>query len=340
MKKLIIIGNGFDKGHGLKTTFDDFIKYSSHHEEMYAILKNRNNLWNNVEDRFKEIVLEKLEESESEVDVGEIVEEIIDNYGTDDFGEVSYYDYRPDSFKTEIESIAPIVYLLTSFETDFLKYLRTLYNDSKVERQFHSLPVLQKHFDSASRVINFNYTNVIELVYGFRYVEHIHGDINKSIVIGCDTFNRIDESLIYADYPSSRASGRPKDVLIERMKYYEEDFDGNWIEKEPIKRFHNEVLMKNQRNEAELLKLLKMKSKEYLPSRKTIIESLKGDGFDEAYIIGHSLGRADWSIFNAINANKTICYYHDDDDLKTKDAYIRQNGWNFKLVKDVEVFSE
>jgi len=45
MKKLIITGNGFDKAHGLKTTFDDFIKYSSNYADKYSIFKNKNNCW-------------------------------------------------------------------------------------------------------------------------------------------------------------------------------------------------------------------------------------------------------------------------------------------------------
>lgn len=338
MKKLIITGNGFDKAHGLKTTFDDFISSSTIYPNKYSTFKNINNCWYNVEDRFKELVLEKLDELNNEVAVDDIVEEIIDTYGTDEYGEVLYYDYKSDAFRKETESISSLVLLLVSFETDFSDYLRNLYRDSQISSQFHPINSLKNLFDSASRVINFNYTNVIEMLYGIHNVEHIHGNINDEIVIGCDTFDRLTTTAIRADYPSGKASGRPKDVLIERMKYYEYDMEDNLIEREPIKRFFDDVVTKTQNNEKELFKWLKMKSKDFLDFRQTIINSLSNEEFDEVHIIGHSLGQADWSIFNSLNSKKTICYFHDKDDYKRKTIYIKHNGWDIILRPDTEIF--
>lgn len=339
MKKLIITGNGFDKAHGLNTTFDDFIKYSTNYADKYSVFKNKNNCWYSVEDRFKELVLDKLDEIGTEVDVNEIVEEIIDTYGTDQYGEVGYYDYRSEAFKEEIEVISKIVLLLVSFEADFLFYLRDLYCDSKIFK-LRSTQTLKEHFDSASRVINFNYTNVIELLYGFHNVEHIHGNINDEIVIGCDTFERLVTTAVHTEYPSSKATGRPKDVLAERLKYYEYDMENNLIERAAIKRFFVDVVRRTQDNEEELYKWLKMKSKEFLDYRKTIIETLSNEEFHEVHIIGHSLGQADWSVFNAIKSKKIICYYHDNSDYERKKEYIRNNGWNMFLIPDVKIFSE
>ena len=337
MKKLIITGNGFDKAHGLNTTFDDFIKYSSNYADKYSVFKNANNCWYSVEDRFKEIVLAKLNEIGTEVEVDEIVEEIIDTYGTDQYGEVGYYDYRSEAFKEEIEVISKIVLLLVSFEAVFLSYLRDLYCDSKIPK-FRSMQTLKEHFDSASRVINFNYTNVIELLYGFHNVEHIHGNINDEIVIGCDTFERLDTTAVHTKYPSSKATGRPKDVLTERIKYYEYDMENNLVERAAIKRFFDDVVRRTQDNEEELYKWLKMKSKEFLDLRKNIIETLSNEEFDEVHIIGHSLGQADWSVFAAIKAKEIICYYHDEEDHKRKLEYVQSNGWNIILRQDTEVF--
>lgn len=339
MKRLIIIGNGFDKAHGLKTTFDDFIKSSPIYADKYSIFKNAGNEWRNIEDRFKDIIIEKLDEIGSVVDIEEIVEEIIDSYGTDDFGEVSYYDYESEAFKKEIEVISKIVLLLIAFESDFLNYLRNLYSDSKIPYQFYPMTTLKKLFNSADRVINFNYTNVIELLYGFNKVDHIHGNINDEIVIGCDTFNRIEESAIHTDYPSGKGVGRAKDILIERMKYYEYDMDNNLVEKEPIKRFFDDVAIKSQNNEEELYRWLKIKSKDFLEFRQKIIRELSREIFDEVYIIGHSLGKADWSVINAIKSKRTICYFHDDEDYKSKVADIQNNGWDMVLKPDTEIFT-
>ena len=338
MKKLIITGNGFDKAHGLHTTFDEFIKYSANYADKYVDFKNTNNCWYSVEDRFKELVLNKLGEIGTEIQVDKIVEDIIYTHGLDEYGEVSYYDYRSEAFKEEIEVISKIVLLLVSFEADFLQYLRDLYCDSKIVGSFLPMKALTELFDSASRVVNFNYTNVIELLYNFHNVEHIHGNINDQIVIGCDTFERLEITAVHTDYPSSKASGKPKDVLIERQKYYEYNMQNNLIEKDAIKRFFDDVVKKAQNNEAELRKWLKMKCKDSLDYRKSVIESLSKETFDEVYIVGHSLGQADWSVLNAIKAKTIVCFFHDEEDCNRKLDHIENNGWNITLKPDTQVF--
>ena len=92
MKKLIITGNGFDKAHGLKTTFDDFIKYSTNYADKFSAFKNTNNCWCSVETRFKELVLDKLDEIGTEVEVDEIVEEIIDTVPYDRHTEIKRHN--------------------------------------------------------------------------------------------------------------------------------------------------------------------------------------------------------------------------------------------------------
>lgn len=340
MKKLLIIGNGFDKAHGLKTDFDNFIRFSPIYAKKYSIFKNVKNQWCDVEDCFKNLVIQKLEEIGSEVDVEEIVETILDSYGTDEYGEVSYYGYKSEAFKEEVEAVSKIVLLLIDFEANFLNYLRTLYSDSKIPHQFYPMKTLKKLFVSADRVINFNYTNVVELLYGFHKVDHIHGNINYEIVIGCDAFDRIEESAVHTDYPSLKGIGRAKDILIERMKYYEYDIENNLVEKEPIKRLFDDVAIKTQNNEEELYKWLKIKSKDFLEFRQKIIRELSREVFDEVYIIGHSLSKADWSVINAINSKAIFCYYHDQEDFERKNIHICENNWNIDLKSDKEIFEK
>lgn len=338
MKRLVLVGNGFDRGHGLNTAFDDFIGYSSYYAEMYDILKDEQNLWSDVEGKFKRLVSEKLGEIGSVVDVAEIVEHIVDARGVDKYGEVSYYDYQSEAFKAEIQAISPIVFLLVSFEADFHEYLRKLYGDHTLKSFCRPFPALQLLFKSATRVVSFNYTNVIELIYNHPHVEHIHGNINDNIVIGCDTFDRLNASAICEDYPSSKLSGKPKDILTEQPKYYEYDMSGSLVEREPIKRFFNEVLLKNRKNEEELYRLLKMKSKDFIPYRERIIQSIASEEYDEVYIVGHSLGPADWRVINAVHASTIVCYYHSEKDRATKEKNILKNGWNISLIPDTEIF--
>ncbi len=152
MKKLIITGNGFDLAHGLKTTFNDFIKSSPIYAEKYSLFKNTENEWCDVEDCFKNIVVEKLEEIGSEVEVDEIVDEIIDSYGIDDYGEVQHYDYKSEAFKEEIEKISKIVLLLVDFEADLLNYLRKRYNDEQIQHKFHTIKSFKELFKTTDCV--------------------------------------------------------------------------------------------------------------------------------------------------------------------------------------------
>lgn len=338
MNNLIIIGNGFDLGHNLPTHFDNFIKSASIYEKKYSIFKNDQNSWRDIENKYKELVVEIIKQNNEEVFVADLLEEIIESYGTDEFGEINYYDYKPDSFKQIISEISQMVCLLTNFEADFLSYLQHECNDTFIKTHCQPRKKLVSIFNAATKVINFNYTNVIEILYKFNNVEHIHGNINDNIAIGCDTFDRLDVTTVHDDYPTVGLNGHPKDILIEKMRYYEYDLEGNLIEKEPINRFFNNMVEKNRNNEDELYNLLKTKSKEFMEQRIEITENLKAQFFDEVHIIGHSLGEADWSIFNSIMAKKIICYYHDHKDYSTKKQIINKNGWKILLEPDNTLF--
>lgn len=338
MKRLIMMGNGFDLAHGLHTRFGDFINSASHLEEMYKHFKKGDGNWNEVESRYKELVAELLEANREEIDVGEFVENVLDTHGTGEDGEVNYWDYRPETFKQEISAVSPVVHSLVGFEADFLRYLRSKYNDKQIQNLCSPIAPLQSLFEGATRVISFNYTNVPELIYGCRMVEHIHGDINGRIVIGCDTFDRLGETRVLGNYPTGPYTGRPKDILIEQQRYYEHDMDGGLVERAPIKRFYDDVRSRNERNEEELYSLLKMKSKDYLDERNEIISSLAEEHYEEVHILGHSLGEADWSIFSALSADKIACYYHDEKDYENKRKIIFRNGWDIVLLPDCMVF--
>lgn len=338
MKRLVVLGNGFDLGHNLHTSFEDFIHSSVIYSKLYEQFKGEENDWNNVEERYEKLVVEALREGNEEVNIGEIVDEIIDRYGIDKYGEVGYYDYRSEAFREEVQAIAPLVYSLASFEADFLKYLCSEYNDSALLQKCSPRGALQKVLGSVSRVITFNYTNVAERIYGLSETEHIHGNINGEITIGCDALDRAEQTLILDSYPSGGTTGRPKDILIERMKYYEEDMKGDLVERAPIKRFYDKVQSQTKNNENELVNLLKKKCKKYLPQRKEIIASLAKEVYDEVHIIGHSLGKADRSFFDAIRANEIICYYHNPEDCARKQSAMNENRWRMSLQSDTIVF--
>ena len=101
MKILTIIGNGFDLGHSLPTAFDKFI-YSNPaiFPSKYAIFKDGDGTWKMVEALYGEQLCEILNKR-SWHDITEVVEQIIRNYGLNEYGEVDYFNFSSDAFEDE-----------------------------------------------------------------------------------------------------------------------------------------------------------------------------------------------------------------------------------------------
>lgn len=131
-KKLVVIGNGFDLGHGLKTNFEDFIGTNSQVlNKKFADLKNGKNSWSEIETDYKS----KLNTFISKLDILFLVDDemssIIDAYGLNKYGDVNYYGYNNGMFNSLINEIDRCATLLCDFEIEFAEYLRVLYNSEK-----------------------------------------------------------------------------------------------------------------------------------------------------------------------------------------------------------------
>ena len=338
MSKLIILGNGFDLGHKLNTRFSNFIESNEDYKTKYRQLKRGDNNWNEIEAQFKELVSNEVEENNT-VDVLEEVDQIINGYGLNDYGEVNYYGYTSEMFKDEISKIKRWVNLIRNFEKDFNLYLIRHYSDDRIST-LKPIDKIKKLLSSADKIVNFNYTNIVEVVYGVTDVFHIHGDINGKIIIGSDYFNRIDNSIVDVNYPRITGFEKSKHGLIDMLGYYEYTPEGNLMEKGFTKRFFDDVGTEILKDEDVLLSVLKMRSKDCLPERTEFIQNLSTESYDEVYIIGHSLGEADWSVFDALGkCNNIICYYHDEKDYSEKKLIIQKKGWNIKLISDANIFS-
>lgn len=127
---------------------------------------------------------------------------------------------------------------------------------------------------NSSKIINFNYTNTVEVVYGIEAVIHIHGNINDAIAIGCGTLDEIKESMVDGKYPTIEDFGMNKHGFAEMMNYYEEDMEGNLVKKHFIDRLFDEVSFAIKEEEKSIFTLLDEKSKDSLALRKQVIEDL------------------------------------------------------------------
>ena len=183
MKVLTVIGNGFDKAHELPTNFDEFINYNySALGKKYDIFKNGRNSWNEVEQMYADLLYETMDERNC-FDVLDKVDQIIQDYGLNEYGEVDYYNYLSNAFNETYEKIISHINLLKQFENDFLKYLKLTCNDGKLSKISPGKKV-SAIINESNKIINFNYTSTVEVVYKRKDVIHIHGSINDSIAIG------------------------------------------------------------------------------------------------------------------------------------------------------------
>ena len=106
-----------------------------------------------------------------------------------------------------------------------------------------------------------------------------------------------------------------------------------------IRRFFDGVVAEASKREEELFALLDKKSKDSLDERRDTIDLLKDEHFDVVYIIGHSLGVADLSIFDAINKDAhIICFYHSDDERPQKENILKRLGLSYEMISDKTLY--
>lgn len=168
--KLFIIGNGFDKGHGLKTNYWDFRIYLKNlypdflysFEQHYYIYPGMNNetkrrlLWNELELNLanidEDIIIGDALSIEMDLESGDVgIEDTLYNYFTDEY---SYID------------------LLAKYLKQWVRTIRI--------RDIQPQTTLINNVNN-SLYITFNYTAVLEKVYKINEekIIHIHGSLHK-----------------------------------------------------------------------------------------------------------------------------------------------------------------
>lgn len=337
MKILAIIGNGFDLGHDLPTRFDDFI-HSNYNifKTKYGVFSDGDNCWNEIEDKYAELLCEIIGERE-DFDVIEEVDNIIQDYGFTEYGEVNYFCYTSDAFNDENKKIAFYIDLLNQFENDFQKYLCSFRTDDCVPYS-----MIKDILLSSNKIINFNYTKTLEEVYGIEDIVHIHGSIDDTIAIGCGSLEEAKTTAIDDRYPTIEMFSKDKHGLQEIMVYYEYDDDGNRFENHFIKSFFDEVSAKVSENEEETYKLIDAKSKSTLELRKKVIQDLRKEHYDLVYIIGHSLGDADKEVFDSINKDAKFIYFYHGNIESNRNFDIKKRigelNWECEWISNKQVY--
>ena len=181
MKRLFIIGNGFDLYHGLSTGLNDFNHFmKENYRESYDFINNliidhnplfNSNEWNKIEDELVCV---------TELDYYHMLYEAINSSETD-MDRASYWSdiqYNADYFNRDLP--------------EFKKHFDEWINNMNIKNY---TPDKNINFKSDDMFLNFNYTNTLQLLYGINdnKILHIHGEINSEKVFGHNVY--IDEPL-------------------------------------------------------------------------------------------------------------------------------------------------
>ena len=164
MKNLIIVGNGFDLAHKLKTNYSDFtsdlknnpdkydIKPNHQNHMLHSLLRDNHNLWSDIETTYFDII--------------------------SNFKEKKYLQVR----YTNVHTYGSTKELNDDFEK-IKEWLREYLLD--VEKKFSPIKNYQDFFaefnNKETVVLNFNYTETVSHYLQDKKIEliHIHGELKN-----------------------------------------------------------------------------------------------------------------------------------------------------------------
>lgn len=302
-KALVVIGNGFDIMHGVKSSYWDFQstigKNNSLRIEMETYLDvPTDSLWYNLEDSLGHMNYSMFLNPE-------ILDMWLDNFGA----------YDPDAQAADLfgaveTAIAPIFNIPRELNQRFRKWVKTL----KVGTDNRPFQMLHGEY----RVLSFNYTEFIEELYGAKYE-------NVCYIHGCRKY---------------RGKGKPDELILGHVPGMEEE---QWDKvrlkpikfKNPYKRYIFEAAMETATREASWYDdSTTKKCGDIIKRHQQFFDGLSD--VDEIYVIGHSLSEVDYPYFEEIARKCTAKWfvgYHSLDDMKRLIDLTKYLG-----LKDVTVF--
>lgn len=229
MNVLYILGNGFDKAQGLKTSYPEFYEYlekqngSDILQKMKADIQSDKKLWSDMEKAFGEFTTKINTEREFQ----------------DLYYELS--DHLQNHLKSEDDRFTPSGELKNKFMQDFSFYGKYLGDLDKI-RYENFLNSFRGSHDI--NVMTFNYTNTLEKLLNIkqhsnrveanlgnnkylRNIIHVHGGLEDAIIIGVDNEEQIKDETF-------KSNDNIKDLLIKiqsnhAMKFTKHEICENFI---------------------------------------------------------------------------------------------------------------
>ena len=282
MHSLVIVGNGFDIAHGMKTSYSDFMRYlcQSADTDKRAIYDDMqkyidpDDLWSSLETALSKIDFEQLEEDNSHYMVPYTDENWSDSY---------HHDYQQ-----AIDGALAFGRFLPIYLAQWINSM-----EERVKPKFK-----RSVMNPCNKYLCFNYTVTLEEVYGVSQenICHIHGRANRgdTLILG-----HHDKATINNRSAPDFHSEEEKEVYNERMLGYDtRDLEGQ----EAITQYFKDTF----KNTEDILK-----------DNTSFFHDLKE--IREVYVLGHSCSEVDYDYFREVctqtgpHCEWFISYYSEED---------------------------
>ena len=294
MRRLFIFGNGFDRVHNLPTRYIDyrnFLQKSPENGRFCMQIENTYGIGADEEYWWSDFETNLGEGCNFEIEFEAMANSAI-NYMITDEGE-EMYDIE-EALRNHFESYYNFMNKLNDTVLEWVESIDL----SDVKPIFHKLRNKENYF------FTFNYTPVLEKVYGVsrNRVCHIHGSVQEChVIMGHGNWNSIEK------YRKER------EEKIEKL-------DKNGAE---ISNGMYEFYLASFKNTKRIIEWNEAKIEKY-------------QGIEEVHVFGHSLGKVDMPYYQKIKkyiSNKANWYFYNYneieqyvlkkiEDLKIKDKYI------------------
>lgn len=291
---LVIIGNGFDLMHGVKSSYWEFQKTIGKNSQLRFYMEtylDTSDLWSNLEDSLGKL-------NYSIFLNPDIIDMWLDNFGA----------YDPDAqaadfFGAVETAIAPTFEIPRELNQRLKKWVKTLSVESE-DRPFTML-------NGDYKVLSFNYTEFIENLYGAK-------QDNICYIHGCrkNRKNCKHGELILGHRPGAEDEQWDK-IKLKPFKF-----------KNPYKRYIMESALETAAREAAWYdESTTKKSSDIIKKHQLFFDGLSS--VEEVYVIGHSLSEVDYPYFEEVckksNA-KWYIGYHSLDDMKRLITFVNVMG--------------
>lgn len=314
IKKLYIIGNGFDIHHGIPSRYSNYRDWLEENDaDLMECLRN----YYDVDDKewWSQFELE-LGHPDMADYIDETAFENEPDYGSDDFRD---RDYHAGEFAAEDE-IGSLVADIKGTFTDWIGSLPTPNSGKKVK--------LDKE---DAFFINFNYTDILQYLYNIKPAEilFIHGNVGNGteLVLG---HNRPYEELDAEFAPEIPTP--PDDLDDEELaEWYDEmadsgeDYIHQSVRGEVVSQIHK----------------LRKNTESIIKENKTSFDTLKD--VEVVYIYGLSFSPVDEPYLDEVIAKvkkdttKWTVSYYSDDDKENAEAFFMKKGIKEELVNYVKL---